>query len=81
MAGTLYSTRKLALVFGTYTGNATWQNFALVVGEAIECVYIFIVDVLDADFCERTLLVTQLAFAWVGWILKHGIIRSKGVAV
>jgi hypothetical protein len=81
MTGTLYSTRKLTLVFSTYTCNASWQYFALIVGEAVKCIYIFVVDVFDADFSKRALLVSQLAFAWMGWILKHWVFRGKGVAV
>jgi len=69
MTGTLDSTRKLTLVFGTYTGNAAWQDFALIVGEAVKSIYIFVVDVFDADFGKGALLIAQLAFTWVGWIL------------
>lgn len=81
MTGTLYRTRKLTLVFGAYTCNASWQNFALIVGEAVEGIYIFVIDVFDADFGKGTLLVSQLSFAWVGWILKHWFQCGKCFAV
>jgi len=69
MAGTLDGAGELTLVFGACTGNTTWQDFTLVVRETVKCGDIFVIDVLDACFCERALLVAQLAFTWVGWIL------------
>jgi len=69
MTGTLNSESQLALISCAGTSYTTRKDFPLVVGEFLEYIDVFVIDVDETRLREQTFFATVVGFLRMLWIL------------
>jgi hypothetical protein len=65
MTGTLHCGSHLALVFEGVTRNPARQQFALLIYKLQKKIRILVINILDAELAETTVLLSILANLWI----------------